>query len=407
MRIQMKTTKNSIAILSLCLLVWLLFAFYLYYRVESDANRPAVEKIEPGKMAENIMVEVNDSKFWYNDVGQQTQSVGAQYDGVVTNTGDVDISKWEMIISLPEEGIIDSFWNGEFQLEEGQIRIIPDENTALIPAGQSKTFGFIMISRDIIDFESFQLIICRQVRYIDYPLFWILIVTAVAWIAMAIAVVIVDFKVRYFREQKIKDANIISQTMKTFAEMIDAKDPYTRGHSVRVAYYAREIGRRLRMNEEECIQLGYIALMHDCGKVGVPDHVLTKPGKLDPEERKMIEEHTVIGGKMLSSYTAIEGIKDGALYHHERFDGNGYPQGIKGKEIPLLGRIIGVADAYDAMNSDRCYRSHLSKEEILDELHKHTGTQFDPDIVKHMIDMIQDGFCDNKEIPIRCGRVFP
>ncbi len=398
MRIQMKTTKNSIVILSLCLLVWLLFAFYLYYRVESDANRPAVEKIEPGKMAENIMVEVNDSKFWYNDVGQQTQSVGAQYDGVVTNTGDVDISKWEMIISLPEEGIIDSFWNGEFQLEEGQIRIIPDENTALIPAGQSKTFGFIMISRDIIDFESFQLIICRQVRYIDYPLFWILIVTAVAWIAMAIAVVIVDFKVRYFREQKIKDANIISQTMKTFAEMIDAKDPYTRGHSVRVAYYAREIGRRLRMNEEECIQLGYIALMHDCGKVGVPDHVLTKPGKLDPEERKMIEEHTVIGGKMLSSYTAIEGIKDGALYHHERFDGNGYPQGIKGKEIPLLGRIIGVADAYDAMNSDRCYRPHLSKEEILDELHKHTGTQFDPDIVKHMIDMIQDGFCDNKEI---------
>lgn len=398
MRIQMKTTKNSIVILSLCLLVWLLFAFYLYYRVESDANRPAVEKIELGKMAENIMVEVNDSKFWYNDVGQQTQSVGAQYDGVVTNTGDVDISKWEMIISLPEEGIIDSFWNGEFQLEEGQIRIIPDENTALIPAGQSKTFGFIMISRDIIDFESFQLIICRQVRYIDYPLFWILIVTAVAWIAMAIAVVIVDFKVRYFREQKIKDANIISQTMKTFAEMIDAKDPYTRGHSVRVAYYAREIGRRLRMNEEECIQLGYIALMHDCGKVGVPDHVLTKPGKLDPEERKMIEEHTVIGGKMLSSYTAIEGIKDGALYHHERFDGNGYPQGIKGKKIPLLGRIIGVADAYDAMNSDRCYRSHLSKEEILDELHKHTGTQFDPDIVKHMIDMIQDGFCDNKEI---------
>jgi len=101
---------------------------------------------------------------------------------------------------------------------------------------------------------------------------------------------------------------------------------------------------------------------------------------------------------MLIKYTAIEGIKEGALYHHERFDGTGYPQGIKGKAIPLYGRIIGVADAFDAMNSDRCYRKHLTKDAILAELRKHSGTQFDPDIVKHMIDMIEEGYCDNKEL---------
>ena len=135
----------------------------------------------------------------------------------------------------------------------------------------------------------------------------------------------------------------------------------------------------------------YIALMHDCGKMGIPDAVLNKPGKLLPEERQIIEMHTVKGGKILEDFTTIKGIREGALYHHERYDGNGYPEKLKGDAIPLYARIIGVADAYDAMSSNRCYRRHLTKETIIQELKDNAGKQFDPIIVKYMIQMIEGG----------------
>ena len=131
--------------------------------------------------------------------------------------------------------------------------------------------------------------------------------------------------------------------------------------------------------------------MHDCGKIGIPDSVLNKPGALNPDERKVIEEHTKVGGNILEHYTAIEGIKEGALYHHERYDGGGYPEGLKGDEIPFVARMICVADSFDAMNSDRCYRKHLPKEVIIKELEKNMGKQFDPDVAKCMIDLINEG----------------
>lgn len=397
-QIQMKTTKRSVLILFTCLLLWLIGVAFLYYQVNTDVNKSFTADIKGGIATKDVQITLEDSKFWFNNFGEEYQSVGAQYDGVITNLSKKAISSWELVAPLSETGFIDSSWNGDITLTEDELNVVPDEKTASILPGESKSFGFVMISANIVEFEDFKLTGHHEVKYTGYLLFWILLVVAIAWIAFLIAVIIVDIKIKYFREQKENDIRIISQTMKTFAEMIDAKDPYTKGHSMRVAYYAKEIGRRLNMSEEECSKLSYIALMHDCGKMGVPDLVLNKPGRLDSDERRAIEEHTVIGGKMLINYTAIEGIKEGALYHHERFDGTGYPQGIKGKAIPLYGRIIGVADAFDAMNSDRCYRKHLTKDAILAELRKHSGTQFDPDIVKHMIDMIEEGYCDNKEL---------
>lgn len=106
----------------------------------------------------------------------------------------------------------------------------------------------------------------------------------------------------------------------------------------------------------------------------------------------MVKSHTQLGSKVLENFTAIDGIRDGALYHHEGYDGTGYPEGLKGEDIPLYARIICVADSYDAMNSNRCYRGHLEQDSILEELNANAGTQFDPTIVKHMIAMISDGF---------------
>lgn len=129
--------------------------------------------------------------------------------------------------------------------------------------------------------------------------------------------------------------------------------------------------------------------MHDCGKISVPVNILLKPGKLTDEEYEVIKSHTIYGEKMLRDFSSIEGIDLGALYHHERYDGKGYPHGLSGENIPLIARIICVADSLDAMNSNRCYRPRLTREVILEELENNKGKQFDPEVVEHLIKLIK------------------
>ena len=175
------------------------------------------------------------------------------------------------------------------------------------------------------------------------------------------------------------------------AKLIDAKDSYTNGHSDRVAEYAVLLAKEMHMKSDDIRFMRYMGLMHDCGKMGIPDSVLNKPDKLTPEEMDIIRSHTVLGGKIVENFTAMPGVQECALYHHERYDGKGYPEGLKGEEIPLLARIICVADSFDAMNSDRCYRKRLKKAVILEELKKNAGTQFDPQIAKLMVKLIEEG----------------
>ena len=142
---------------------------------------------------------------------------------------------------------------------------------------------------------------------------------------------------------------------------------------------------------EELDRIYYVALLHDCGKMGIPDSILCKPGKLTTEEFEIIKSHTTRGGEILSNFKSLENAGVGALYHHERYDGRGYPQGLKGEEIPLIARMICVADAFDAMNSSRVYRAKLSKEFIISEFEKYRGTQFDPNIADIMLRLIREG----------------
>lgn len=177
----------------------------------------------------------------------------------------------------------------------------------------------------------------------------------------------------------------------TIASMIEAKDSYTKGHSVRVAEYSALVAKALGWQEEEVKNIKYIALLHDIGKVGIPDNVLNKPGKLTEIEFNIIKSHTTIGGDILKDIETIAGVDEGAKYHHERYDGKGYPCGISGKEIPTVARIICIADAYDAMNSKRIYRNNLSKDVIRKELINGRGTQFDPDFLDIFVQLLDDG----------------
>ncbi len=190
-------------------------------------------------------------------------------------------------------------------------------------------------------------------------------------------------------ERKTKEnEQLFIQVMHSLADAIDAKDKYTKGHSGRVADYTREIARRYGYSEKEQDDIYMIGLLHDVGKIGVPDEVINKPSKLTDEEFAKIKAHPVMGAKILENIKDMPKLANGARYHHERFGGGGYPEGLKGAEIPEEARIIAVADAYDAMTSNRSYRGEMPQEKVRSEIEKGKGTQFDPKFADIMLDMI-------------------
>ena len=180
------------------------------------------------------------------------------------------------------------------------------------------------------------------------------------------------------------------ETIEAISSTIDAKDEYTRGHSNRVAEYSVIIARKMGIPEDELSNVRYIALLHDIGKIGVPDSILNKKGRLTDEEYEQMKRHTVAGETILSGVATIPDLMVGAKFHHERYDGKGYPSGLKGEEIPLIARIIAVADAFDAMTTNRVYRKGLPSDVVLSELRNGKGTQFDPDVAQAFIDYLEE-----------------
>lgn len=185
---------------------------------------------------------------------------------------------------------------------------------------------------------------------------------------------------------------IFIQSITTITYAVDAKDRYTKGHSVRVAQYCLAMAKKLSWSKQDCLNLYYTALMHDIGKIGIPDTILNKPVKLTDEEYRLIRNHTTMGANILRPITMVPQICDGAKYHHERYDGKGYPCGLKGDDIPYVARIIGIADAYDAITSNRIYEKAQVTDYAVNELKKGRGTQFDPYLTDVMLEIIQNGF---------------
>lgn len=195
---------------------------------------------------------------------------------------------------------------------------------------------------------------------------------------------------RRAEERRKKVERLSMQIMQTLAGAIDAKDTYTNGHSVRVAAYSREIARRYGKSQKEQEDIYYIGLLHDIGKIGIPDEIITKNTTLSDREYLMVKTHPQIGGDILKNISEIPYIDVGARWHHERYDGTGYPDGLKGEEIPEVARIIGIADAYDAMSSKRNYRAEIPQDVIRKEIIAGRGTQFDPIFADIMVEMIDD-----------------
>ena len=183
---------------------------------------------------------------------------------------------------------------------------------------------------------------------------------------------------------------IYLDTIRTLAATIDAKDPYTHGHSERVSRLAVQLAKKLEFAETELEYLEYAAILHDIGKIGIEDRILGKKDRLTDEEYDKIKEHPVIGANIISSIQFLQKCSKTVLHHHERYDGRGYPHGLKGEEIPRTARLLAVVDAYDAMNSNRPYRKKLSEDDILEELERESGKQFDPAMARIFISLIKE-----------------
>ncbi|MGN0346032.1 MAG: response regulator [Lachnospiraceae bacterium] len=210
-----------------------------------------------------------------------------------------------------------------------------------------------------------------------------------------------DYLKKYLKDEVIKQTataeerrksveRISLQMVQTLANTIDAKDNYTNGHSTRVAKYSVMIAKRMNYEGEALLMLEFSALLHDIGKIGVPDEIINKTERLTDEEYEKIKMHPVIGSNILKNITELPDIGIGARWHHERYDGRGYPDQLRGRDIPEIARIIGVADSYDAMTSKRSYRNVMPQEKVRDEIQRCKGTQFDPDIADIMLAMIDE-----------------
>lgn len=375
-------------------------------------------------------------------------SVGTIYEPIIYNNSNDTVSDWTLKIPINELMWLNNNWNSKMEIHqdvlgnEREMAIdltdyseyditldyyvdhtgpmipmypgdyfiyLPEEIAEEKPIAPAKKgeigeacarFGYIVYIPDqtvdyVADFSG------GVIQYYMYsnPLkktwFWTLIALLFLWAVWTLVTLIVRIKMKNIMEQQRKekehDDKMVKQTMQLIINMIENKDVNTKGHSLRVAEYSSLLAQSLGYSEEASQLVYYIGLLHDCGKVNIPDAILKNPGKLSNEEYEIMKKHTVYGGEILKDFTSIEGIDVGAKYHHERFDGKGYPSGLQGESIPEIARIIGVADAFDAMNSTRCYRDKLPREVILEELRENRGKQFDPEVVDCILTLIENG----------------
>ncbi len=413
---------------------------------------PAGGVYDFGDVSIEIVTRGGDSGSWlkdpiYDDEGNEILGsyVGTIYEIVVANNSSDTLSDWEMTLYMPEDLLINNSWNGELEYhqytaENERVQFIDladyskyditldyfmDSVGPMVPMNKGDYFiyhpdtdmhempiaaanpdsggtqasvrvGFITYIADkpldyVADFSHGEFRYHLKTVIFRNPLFWVFLGLFLCWLVCFLATIIYKINIRRLVEQNKRDEQIIEQTMRTFVNFIEAKDPNTKGHSLRVAQYSAMLAERLGFSAEECKHVYYIALMHDCGKLYIPDGILTKPARLNDEEYGIMKKHTVYGSEILKDFTSIEDIQLGAMYHHERYDGKGYPTGLAGEDIPLVARIICVSDSFDAMNSQRCYRKNLTPEVILGELKNNKGTQFDPVIADHLLKLIDEG----------------
>lgn len=245
------------------------------------------------------------------------------------------------------------------------------------------------------DTETFTVEFIKEKALFERAWFWVVVVFAIIAAAMLVLIILGRMKTRHLLKKQEESRTFVNQIIKAFAKCIDLKDKYTNGHSFRVAKYASMIAEKLGFDEQQVTDIYNIGLLHDIGKIAVPDRILGKPQQLSDEEFEIISRHAMNGYDILKEIEIRPELAVGAGFHHEHIDGSGYPFGKKGEEIPQTAQIIAVADTFDAMNSTRPYRKQLYAETIMDEMVRISGKQLNPELVSVFLDIVREGKLDS------------
>ena len=396
----MRKKFGKLKILMICflssLLIWILISLFSIYQTHNNnkkvstitqlSTKPPVDRLDRAYFAitkANSWSEANDMNLF-------------SYEAILANTTDKDLKDWCIKLKVPDETSVENTWDCTAYIENNYLYIKADELVNEKIFSKSEThFGILLISENDLTFRSAVITarLCKRLSS-NFLFIFCCIMSVISLIAAIYGFVlqgIIKNQAAITKQRQEHDNQIIEQTMKTFSNFIDNKDTYTQGHSTRVAAYAREMAKRMGLDQQAQLTIYYAGLMHDIGKLTIADDVLNKTSRLSTEEWSLIQQHTTNGAMLLKNFTILPEINDAVLYHHERFDGTGYMNRMCGKDIPLVARIVGIADAYDAMNTNRCYRLKFSEERIISELDRCRGKQFDPDIVPYLISMIKDG----------------
>ncbi|MCR4642441.1 MAG: HD domain-containing protein [Lachnospiraceae bacterium] len=397
--------------------------------------------VTPDSSATQVLVDIHPrggaTDSWLkNDTGLGTDLNAKIYELAVTNNAHTSVEDWYIRININGSCYLNNGWCGKFEIHQfdkgkelsqtvdlrdfdyesleinyyhaGQDLLIPlDAGDYLIyhPDGSdvagevpikgteemsgSSVCGIIMysVSGDV-DLSSYELSYRlnksiwdgKQGRFFTF---------AFSGLIMSLLILATIFLVSVRFEGRIQKLNRdLGDAFRICCSLADSRDYYSKGHSERVAQYSRMIAEKMGMDKSDCDLVYNSALLHNIGNVFVSEQILKKNGKLTREEYAEVKKHTVRGAEILKEIKNIPLAEEAALNHHERFDGSGYPYGKKEEEIPLIARIVAVADAYDAMSNDRPYRQKLMREQIREEFIKNRGTQFDPAIVAAFLDIM-------------------
>ena len=406
-------------IITLCVAIACLIACVIktdaYNRVVRHARFSGSTLLSQADESQNgvLVRAASRSNTWTKVLGEGIEGLSENnyqaytYDFTVSNNTNDTVSDFSFKLTFNENVFLASAWNGALELHQD---VNGDERVETVPDLREFVPSDYDLNTVTADGESF--IYMKAGDYLVYlpstslnavevpikphegttpGIIIYMPVSLLIWLVVLITFMIISGKIRKYNERHERDNVIINESIETFTGFIDAKVPYTNGHSKRVASYTRLIARQFGYEGEELDRIYYVALLHDCGKIGVPDSILRKPGKLTDEEFEIIKSHTVRGGEILSSFKSLENVGEGALYHHERYDGKGYPEGRSGEDIPFIARMICVADSFDAMNSSRVYRKKLTSEHIKNEIEINKGKQFDPKVADVMLRLIREG----------------
>ncbi|MCR5672484.1 MAG: HD domain-containing protein [Lachnospiraceae bacterium] len=357
-------------------------------------------------------VYIIDVEKYNSDVrSYRMQLASVRFDGVpqpLDRTGHITVSQGVSRVDLGPEILNYTIQepNAGYYLEgyDSQWTIVPQNSLNNIiyvnlPAG---TYTFHLAIFDsagerVLEERKFELI--KEGELYEQPGFIVYMLLILSLMIIWITWLIVQ---RQLNAQQIK-LNMANETVMAIANAVDAKDVRTHDHSQRVAEYSVLIAREMNCfkwwrRNRELSNLRKAAQMHDIGKIAIPDSVLNKVGRLTDEEYAKMRSHVVSGAEILKDFTLVEHVVDGTKFHHERYDGKGYPEGLKGEEIPLYGRIISVADTFDAMTSNRVYRNQMDTEYVLNEMKRGRGTQFDPEILDAFFRLVEKGVLDPDKI---------